>query len=36
MTTSIYAEPEDESMRKTVEAIQASVGYRGIFKKSTS
>jgi len=31
MTTGIYAEPEDESMRKTVEAIQASVGYRGIF-----
>jgi len=33
MTTGIYAEPEDESVRKTVEAIQASVGYRGLFKQ---
>ena len=33
MTTGIYAEPEDEAMRKTVEAIQASVGYRGLFKR---
>lgn len=33
MTTDIYAEPEDGAMRKTVEAIQASVGYRGLFAK---
>jgi integrase len=32
MTADIYAEPEEGAMRKTVEAIQASVGYRGLFK----
>ena len=33
MTTGIYAEAEDGAMRKTIEAIQASVGYRGLFSK---